>query len=76
MKITEERNLCLFRRNNIKFGKKKTIKACRLNIETTNLTEYQTSAVRMPHENIFDHVHNGVSNLLCSQNVSVSSVDK
>lgn len=66
----------LIQKKNIKFGKKKTIKLNRLNIEAANLTDYSTSQIRQGVDSIYDPDNSNISNLLCTQNTSVSSVDK
>lgn len=51
------------------------IKANRLQIDTTNLTDYQASQVRRPMEGNYVYDTSGISNLLSSHNSSVTSVD-
>lgn len=66
----------LIQKKNIKFGKKKAIKLNRLNIETSNLTDYNTSQIRNAVDNNYDIDTSSISNLMCTQNLSVNSVEK
>lgn len=81
-----ERSL-LIQKKNIKFGKKKQLKLNRLNMETANLTDYNTSIPREWIDGINYERHNlnndnyetdasTVTNLLWAQNVSVNIADK